>query len=138
MNGQESSVVGGSEAFLGRGPMRRQQNTGGAVGSVSDEARTTLSWLTPDLKTTLASLDGAPAALATAAVQLLPFGSRAALIELQLAKAPIAGDSCAVIELTPFAYEVMQAAALEASADPGAVSDWLQRARVAADFDAAS
>src|SRR4051794_23766015 len=91
-----------------------------------------LAWLTPDLKTTLASLDGAPPGVATAVVQLLPFALRAVLVERELAKPPGDGAVCAVAELTPLAYHVMSAAALEASANPGAVADWLRRAEEAA------
>ena len=93
-----------------------------------------LDWLVPDLKITLAGLDGAPEAVATAVVQLLPFGSRASLISLGLAKKQPGDQPCAVLELTPLAYQVMAAAAAEAEADLGDVDDWLQQARDAADF----
>lgn len=99
---------------------------------VSSDAAEALRWLTPDLKTTLASLDGAPTAVATAVVQLLPFGSRAVLIDQGLAVGHTEGDPCAVMELTDLAYEVMHAAALAAAANPEAVVDWMQRARAAA------
>jgi hypothetical protein len=99
---------------------------------VSPEAADVLTWLIPDLKTTLASLDGAPAPVATSVVQLLPFALRAVLVERGLARPPATGAPCAVAELTPLAYHVMRAAAIEASADPTAVTDWLRRAEEAA------
>ena len=92
-------------------------------------------WLPPDLQTTMASLDGAPEPIATAVIQLLPFGSRAALITLGLAQ-PQADDThpAAVVELTRLAFAVMQVCAIAAEANPDAVNDWLQQAREAASF----
>ena len=95
-----------------------------------------LAWLTDDLRSTLASLHQAPASLAAAVAQLLPFGSRAALIELGLAERQT-GDStapAAVLELTPLAYEVMQAAALADETDSAGVEEWIRQAERAATF----
>lgn len=102
----------------------------GTLGETS--AKDVLDWLVPDLKVTLASLDGAPKSVALAVVQLLPFGSRASLISLGLVRRQDTDEPCAVVEFTPLAYEVMAAAALEADSDPVGVADWLQRARDAA------
>ena len=105
----------------------------------SDDALTAtdaLAFLHPDLCATLAGLHGAPRSVAEATVQLLPFGSRAALETLN---PPLATAGRAVDEeghrpltLTPFAYEVIAAAAAAAEADPAAVVDWTQRAEAAA------
>lgn len=91
-----------------------------------------LAWLTPDLRTTLAGLDGAPPSLATAVIQLLPFGSRAALMTCKVAMNQ-AGDSCSSLELTPLGFRVIHAAAMAAQANPDGVVDWLRRAEMAAE-----
>ena len=95
-----------------------------------------LEFLHPDLCATLASLHGAPKSVAEATRQLLPFGSRAALETLNPPLA-IAGECLddeghRALTLTPFAYEVMAAAAAAAEADPQAVDEWSARARLAA------
>jgi hypothetical protein len=95
-----------------------------------------LAFLHPDLCATLASLHGAPRSVAEATVQLLPFGSRAALETLNPPLA-IAGECLddeghRALTLTPFAYEVMAAAAAAAEAEPQAVDEWSERARLAA------
>jgi hypothetical protein len=87
-------------------------------------------WLTPDLLTTLGSLHEAPPAVATAAVQLLPFGSRAALEELGLARPGDTGTGPVV--LTPLAYEVMAVAAERAQTEPDDADEWTRAARRAA------
>lgn len=95
-----------------------------------------LAFLHPDLCATLASLHGAPRSVAEATVQLLPFGSRAAL-ETLIPPLAIAGECIddeghRALTLTPFAYEVMAAAAAAAEAAPQAVDAWSERARLAA------
>jgi len=95
-----------------------------------------LAFLHPDLCATLASLHGAPRSVAEATVQLLPFGSRAALETLNpplaIAGECIDDEGHRAITLTPFAYEVMAAAAAVAEADPQAIDEWSDRARLAA------
>jgi hypothetical protein len=95
-----------------------------------------LAYLHPDLCATLASLHGAPRSVAEATVQLLPFGSRAALETLDpplaIAGECIDDEGHRRLALTPFAYEVMAAAAATAEADPQAVDEWSERARLAA------
>lgn len=91
-----------------------------------------LKFLNPDLCTTLASLHEAPHSVAEATVQLLPFGSRAALESLNpplaIAGDPIDDEGHRPLKLTPFAYEVMAAAAAAADADPDTVNQWSKRA----------
>lgn len=97
-------------------------------------AHDVLAWLTPDLRTMLASLDGVPPSVATAVVQLLPFGSRAAVIALGLAYRQD-GDPARpaqVLGLTPLAFDVIKEAASAIDADPDGVEDWLKRARESA------
>jgi hypothetical protein len=121
------------------GPMfsavRPQQGDNVAPG-VKRSATDVLKFLHPDLCATLASLHGAPRSVAEATVQLLPFGSRAALETLQpalaIAGACIDDEGHRALTLTPFAYEVMAAAAAAAAADPQAVDEWSERARLAA------
>ena len=85
-------------------------------------AAAALEFLHPDLCATLASLHGAPKSVVEATVQLLPFGSRAALETLNpplaVAGEPIDEQGHRPLTLTPFAYEVMAAAAAAAEADP--------------------
>src|SRR5690349_9257250 len=104
-------------------------------GSVRS-AEGVLDFLHADLRTTLASLYGAPKSVAEATVQLLPFGSRAALETLNPPLAvygePIDDEGHRALMLTPFAYEVMAAAAAAAESDPEAVENWGERAKVAA------
>lgn len=127
-----------SVAHSSRGHNGEEPPDAKASNAPDDEASDELSaaeivnWLVPDLKVTLASLDGAPESLALAVVQLLPFGSRASLISLGLARHQETEAPCAIVKLTPLAYEVMTAAALAAEADPDGVADWLQQARDAA------
>jgi hypothetical protein len=92
-----------------------------------------LDYLGPRLIHVLASLDGAPEAVCQATVQLLPFGSRAALEVTGLA---VRGDEIdeaghVSLTLTPLAFEVMSVAAahLEQSATAAAdLADWDARA----------
>lgn len=101
-----------------------------------------LTFLNPDLRAILASLHGAPRSVAEATIQLLPFGSRAAL---EATDPPLAvasptweeGSDHRPLALTPFAYDVMAAAAAAADADPAGVQDWTRRAQAAAAVAAA-
>jgi hypothetical protein len=118
--------------FGGISPERGDVGARGPERSVTD----VLAFLHPDLCGTLAGLHGAPRSVAEATVQLLPFGSRAALETLNPPLA-IAGECLddeghRALTLTPFAYEVMAAAAAAAEADPQAVDEWSERARLAA------
>jgi hypothetical protein len=117
------------------GRMRAQRSDGSAPGPTRS-ATDVLEFLHPDLCATLASLHGAPKSVAEATVQLLPFGSRAALETLTppLANAGecIDDEGHRALTLTPFAYEVMAAAAAAAVANPQAVDEWSERARQAA------
>ena len=71
--------------------------------------RTCYPSCTKTFSATLASLHGAPASIAQATIQLLPFGSRAALQTLGLATLgrAIDADGHRTLTLTSFAYEVM-------------------------------
>jgi hypothetical protein len=115
---------------------RRAQRNDGCVPGAMRSATDVLEFLHPDLRTALASLHGAPKSVAEASVQLLPFGSRAALETLTppLAEAGecLDDEGHRALTLTPFAYEVMAAAAAAAEADPQAVDEWSERARQAA------
>jgi hypothetical protein len=83
-------------------------------------------FLTPDLRLFLADLDGAPPSIAEAAVQLLPFGSRSALLAIGLVTADGGGAGTAGSEpglrLTDLAFEVIAEAAAAPVGDgrPGA------------------
>lgn len=123
---------GRPEAPLEHATNRRQ------VAAAAPPPRTAaeiLGFLTPDLRATLAGLYRAPEAVATATVQLLPFGSRAALVTLE---PPLAREGQLVDEhgrhnlvLTRFCYEVMFAAA--ASEEERILTpDWDRRAAQAA------
>lgn len=107
--------------------------------AVAGEQRTAvdvLPFLPPDLVGVLASLHGTPRLLAEATIQLLPFGSRAALEEM---KPPLATTGPMIdaeghrsLQLTDFAYEVMAEAAAAAEANPQAVNAWAERAHAVA------
>jgi hypothetical protein len=74
-------------------------------------------FLTPDLRHFLADLDGAPPSIAQAAVQLLPFGSRSALVAIGLATADGSGNGPegeTGLRLTDLALEVIAQAAAPA------------------------
>src|SRR3954469_15806286 len=118
--------------FGGIWPEQGYVSARGPERSVTD----VLAFLHPDLCGTLASLHGAPRSVAEATIQLLPFGSRAALETLHpalaIAGACIDDEGHRALTLTPFAYEVMAAAAAAAAADPQAVDEWSKRARLAA------
>ena len=105
-----------------------------AAGCTASEA---LAYLHPELRAVLASLHGAPASVAEATVQLLPFGSRAGLESLTPPLAvpgrPIDDDGHRPLRLTPFAYAVMAEAAAAAEAAPDEVDEWTRRAQQAAE-----
>ena len=117
-----------------RANVRRNRPPLGSDDALS--ASDALAFLHPDLCATLANLHGAPRSVAEATVQLLPFGSRAALETLNpplaIAGRAVDEEGHRPLTLTPFAYEVMAAAAAVAEADPVAVEDWTQRAKAAA------
>jgi len=76
-----------------------------------------VQFLTPDLLEFLADLYGAPASIAEGAVQLLPFGSRTALLATGLVTAHTEGKAPSYAEslqLTTLAFEVMAMAAAAA------------------------
>jgi hypothetical protein len=114
----------------------RPQRGDNVARGLKRSATDVLAYLHPDLCATLASLHGAPRSVAEATVQLLPFGSRAALETLNpplaIAGECIDDEGHRHLALTPFAYEVMAAAAATAEADPQAVDEWSERARLAA------
>jgi hypothetical protein len=73
-----------------------------------------MRFLTPDLVDFLADLRGAPPSIVQATIQLLPFGSRSALLATGLATSRDgAGDATGGgrLELTPLAFEVIAEAA---------------------------
>ncbi|WIM98597.1 hypothetical protein ACTOB_002201 [Actinoplanes oblitus] len=73
-----------------------------------------LEFLTPDLQEFLVDLHGSPESIAQAAVQLLPFGSRAALQATGLVTADGARcgtDTDTSLRLTELAFEAMAVAA---------------------------
>jgi len=99
-----------------------------AQGQYSDILR----FLTPDLVDFLADLHEAPASLAQAAVQLLPFGSRSALLATGLAsvKDGETTAACGRLQLTPAAFAVMAEAAT--CKEQSEISDLATRARAIA------
>ncbi|BFU45658.1 hypothetical protein [Krasilnikovia sp. MM14-A1004] len=67
-------------------------------------------FLTPDLLEFLTDLYGAPTSIAQSAIQLLPFGSRAALLATCLVTAHADGNGQKrgeILQLTDLAFEVM-------------------------------
>jgi len=98
--------------------------TDSAVGSVST-ARV-LNVLPQDTVITLAGLYEAPPSVTQAVVQLLPFGSRAALATYGVVvESPIAGDATNIksLSLTPFGFEVITAAARKLGYAPADVGE---------------
>ena len=91
-----------------------------------------LEYLPADLIAILASLHGAPKSLAQATIQLLPFGSRAALEEMQPALAsadgPASSDGFRRLTLTDFAFAVIAEASAAQDADPQALAEESKRA----------
>jgi hypothetical protein len=113
-----------SQWFFGR------RNDVATTGVAKAEIIRSYEWLTPDLRTTLAGLSEAPAAVSEAVCQLLPFGSRAALAEMDLATFPQVASPTGVstpdvsqpVVLTPLAYAVMKYASMQLEADPDGVA----------------
>jgi hypothetical protein len=109
--------------------------SGSRVGCTDSERKVSevIPFLVPDLKATLASLADAPAAVAQATVQLLPFGSRLSLKTLGLAvwNDGSDDDKLSSLILTPFAFEVAAVLAAEAEHDASSFTDWTERARQA-------
>ena len=91
-----------------------------------------LEWFTPDLVDIVASLDEAPVSLANAVVQLLPFGSRAALEDQGLVTREAAppGGGSPTLRLTPLGLQVMAAAAARAA--DATQAEYVRRAERAA------
>jgi len=102
--------------------------------AADDDIAEIIDYLTPDLQITLAGLHDAPPAVATAVVQLLPFGSRAALGELGLAVTcgPESDATRRSVALTPLACRVMAELAARAVADQSGVDEWTRQAQLAA------
>ena len=123
--------------MFGRSRSSRRQAPDGCPLRTATEV---LEYLNPDLLATLASLHQAPRSVAEATVQLLPFGSRAALETLNpplaVAGNPIDEDGHYALRLTPFAYEVMAAAAAAEESNPRAIDAWTERAARAAQLAA--
>jgi hypothetical protein len=100
--------------------------SGGGRGSwrptTGRTAAEVLTYLPDELIATLASLDTAPRSLAEAAVQLLPFGSRAAMEEmnppLAVAATDVGSEGFKPLTLTDFAFDVMAEAAASLEANP--------------------
>jgi len=81
----------------------------------------------------LASLDGAPDAVCGITLQLLPFGSRAALETLGIVAPGDVVDGRRSLRVTPFAFAVMAEAAAVAAAEDDELNDeeWDRRAEAA-------
>lgn len=116
------TIFGGSSKRVEQGPV-----------SLRKEAEDIIDrWLTPSLIETLRGLRCAPTAVANATIQLLDFGSRAALRKLALT-APPAGVSDEgrtdeqkrrdPVVLTPLAYEVMDRLNQREKANPAGVQE---------------
>ncbi len=86
-----------------------------------------LRGLNPRLLRVLAGLHGAPHSIAEATIQLLPFGSRAALEAEELAVLEKDEDGQDFLRLTPRAYAAMEAAAAAADGTAQAVAEWEER-----------
>lgn len=86
-----------------------------------------LRGLNPRLRRVLAGLYGAPHSIAEATIQLLPFGSRAALEAEELAVLEKDEGGQEFLRLTPRAYAAMEAAAAAADGTTEAVAEWEQR-----------
>jgi hypothetical protein len=86
-------------------------------GTVVLTAAEAMRYLTPGLLQFLADMHGAPMSIVQAAVQVLPFGSRSALITTGLCTTDGSGNGPAGeagLRLTPLALEVMAEAAAPA------------------------
>ena len=98
---------------------------------VIKSAAQVLESLPPRLVKILATLDGAPQAVAEATVQLLPFGSRAGLETTGCAVPGEFLDDLGhrSLRLTPLAYEVMAAAAARVEGNRDVMREWEARAQ---------
>lgn len=92
-----------------------------------------LKVLLPETLSTLGSLSDAPVAVAQAVMQLLPFGSRVALEDLEIVRpgSEVDNQGHAVLELTPFGFDVVDAAAKLGEEDPEGLQE------LVAEWDAA-
>jgi len=86
-----------------------------------------LRGLNPRLLRVLAGLHGVPNSIAEATIQLLPFGSRAALEAEELAVLERGEDGEEFLRLTPRAYAAMAAAAATDDGTAEEVAEWEQR-----------
>jgi hypothetical protein len=101
----------------------------------ADRCVDVLRFLTPDLVDFLADLHEAPASLAQATVQLLPFGSRSALVATGLAMTSGTSDDVSEhgrLQLTPLCFAVMAEAA--AGRERQEISRLASRARTVASY----
>jgi hypothetical protein len=112
---------------------RTSQGSGGSDPLSEQAAIDVIPYLIPDLRATLASLAGAPRAVAQATAQLLPLGSRMALEALGLAVWNEGPDQYGVngLTLTDLAFNVAEELAAEAEDDSAGFTDWTERARQA-------
>jgi len=93
-----------------------------------------LGYLNVPLRSVLASLDGAPEAVCATALQLLPFGSRAALeaTGIVVPGDVVDGLGHKTLRLTSLAWDVIaEAAAAETETDGTSVHEWERRAEAA-------
>lgn len=95
-------------------------------------AEEVLNFLPPDLIEVLAGLYGTSRAQADATIQLLPFGSRAALEcmdpPLAMPGPAVEGSEYRTLELTDFGFEVIAEARFMTPNRPHVVTDWTSRA----------
>lgn len=77
-----------------------------------EAARSALAWLPPDARALLASLHNTPPSIAEAVLQLVPFGSRAALLDQGVTEVD---EGTHAVSITPFGYLVMREAASDAT-----------------------
>jgi hypothetical protein len=91
-----------------------------------------LNFLPPDLIEVLAGLCGTSRAQANATIQLLPFGSRAALESMDPPLAEpgpaVEGSEYRTLELTDFGFEVIAEARSVSPNRPRVATDWTSRA----------
>ncbi len=85
-----------------------------------DRLTEALTLLLPETRSTLAALSDAPTSVAQAVIQLLPFGSRSVLEDLEIVKRgpTVDGKGRTSLELTPFGFDVIDAAAKLEDSDP--------------------
>jgi hypothetical protein len=110
--------------------MQREVRESCPTSDGQDRYADILCFFTPDLVDFLADLHEAPASLAQATVQLLPFGSRAALVATGLATLRDGVSEDGRLQLTPLAFAVMAEAAESKQRDE--ISQLTERARTVA------